>query len=166
MVAAGGKFPRHAAEQPAAVMQHGGHLAVHQARGAHDFPAEHFHQGLVAETYAEDRNAPGERLDHAHRNAGVARRAGSGRNDQMRMLLRERLLDRDGVVAVYVDVRTQHQKGLHQVVGEGVVVVDEQYPRSHAYSPSAAMLSARRSTALFAMTSSYSAFGELSATMP
>src|ERR1700722_5795705 len=166
MVAAGWKFLGHAAEQAAAVMQHGRHLAMHQARRAHDFPAEHLHQGLVAEANAEDRDAAGERLDHAHRNAGVARRAGSGRNDQMRMLLRERFLDRDGVVAVHVDVRAQHQKGLHQVVGEGVVVVDEQYPRSHDKSPSAAMLSARRSTALFAMTSSYSAFGELSATMP
>ena len=82
------------------------------------------------------------------------------------MRLPERGFDVDRVVAVHVDLGAEDQKCLHEVVGEGVVIVDQQDARPGAHSPSAAILSALRSTALLAMTSSYSAFGELSATMP
>ncbi len=58
----------------------------------------------------------------------------------------------------------EHQEGLHQVVGEGVVVVDQQQARAH--SPSSASRSACTAAALLASTSSCSLSGTLSATMP
>ena len=72
--------------------------------------------------------------------------------------------DVDRVVAKHAHLRAEHEERLHQVVGEGVVVVDQQQPRLHI--PSSASSSARRSAALFASTSSCSASGTLSATMP
>ena len=83
---------------------------------------------------------------------------------------RERLLDAQGVVAVHRDLGALHQEGLHEVVGEGVVVVDEQQPHAlpghprHDASP--AICSARAAEPLLASTSSYSLCGTLSATMP
>jgi len=77
------------------------------------------------------------------------------------------LLDRDDVVAVHVHLGAQHQKGLHQVVGERVVIVSISSSLGRALiSPPPRSRAPRRSTALFAMTSWYSASGELSATMP
>ena len=43
---------------------------------------------------------------------------GSRRDDQVRVVLRQRLLDADGIVAMYVDFGSQNQERLHQVVGE------------------------------------------------
>ena len=68
------------------------------------------------------------------------------------------------VVAHDLDVLAQLGEVLHQVVGEGVVVVDQQQTRAH--SPSSANCSARRSAALLANTSACSASGSLSATTP
>ena len=81
---------------------------------------------------------------------------------------RLRLLHRDLVVAAHVDFRAENQERLHQVVGEGIVVVDQQqsHVHWHAHRPSAASLSARAIAPLLASTSSYSVTGTLSATMP
>jgi len=49
----------------------------------------------------------------------------------MRVMSRERLLHVDGVVAVYVNFSSQNQECLHQVVGERIIVVDEQYALGH-----------------------------------
>ena len=43
-----------------------------------------------------------------------------------------RLLNRDLVVAVHAHVRARSRESLHQVVGEGVVVVDQEEPRQRA----------------------------------
>ena len=150
-------------------------LAVHQPAGAHDAAAEGLDDGLVAEAHAEHRHAPGERADHVHRHARVARRAGPRRDAQVGRRERQRLVDRDLVVAAHVDLGAEHEEGLHQVVGERVVVVDEQQPRpvrggvlrhggSHDAPP--AIASARAAEPLLAMISSYSLCGTLSATMP
>ena len=85
----------------------------------------------MAQTYAENGYASGERLDHAHRDSGILRGPGTRRNDQVGVILRQACIDGDGVVAMHVDLGSQHQEGLHQVVGEGVVVVDQQYLGSH-----------------------------------
>ncbi len=156
---------RHAAEQPLGVVRDGRDLAVHQATGAHHLAAEHFDQGLMTETDAEYRQAACESLDHAHRDPRVARRTGARRDHQMGSAECQCLLHGDHVVAMHLHLRAQYQERLHQVVGERIVVVDQQHFR-RAHRPSAAIASALRSTALFAMTSSNSAFGELSATMP
>ena len=68
----------------------------------------------------------------------------------------ERVSDAQGIVAVHRDLGTLHQERLHEVVGEGVVVVDEQQPHAaarvthrhtrrctDAHGPSPAIASAR-----------------------
>ena len=145
-------------------MAHGRGLAVHQPRRAHDGAAENLDDRLVSQAYAEHGNAAREALDHAHRDAGVGRRSRARRDAQMRRLERFRLVEADAVIAMHVHFGAEHEEGLHQVVGEGIVVVDQEEPRAH--SPASAISSARRITALFAITSSCSRSGRLSATMP
>ena len=72
--------------------------------------------------------------------------------------------DRQGVVAMHDHFRAQHHECLHQIVGEGIVVIDQQQARAH--SPSSASRKACTAAALLASTSSCSASGWLSATMP
>ena len=109
-----------------------------------------------------------EGADHVHRHAGVTRRARARRDAEVRRLQRLRLLDRDRIVAMHEHVGAEHEERLHQVVGEAVVVVDEQQARHglRHHRPSRAISSARRSTSLLANTSRYSFIGTLSATMP
>ncbi len=110
-------------------------LAVHQATGAHDFASEDFHDGLVAEAYPQHRDLAGERADHVHRDAGVIGGAGPGGDAQVRGCQLTSLFDGQRIVAVDAYVGSQNQKRLHQVVSEGVVVVDQQKTRG-AHMPS------------------------------
>ena len=103
------------------------------------------------------------RRDHVDRHARVFGPARPRRDDEVRRLDRARLVDRDLVVAIHDHLRAQRGERLHQVVGERVVVVDQQHAH---YRPSPAISSARRRIALFASTSRYSFAGTESATMP
>src|SRR4029453_15949060 len=129
-----------------------------------DAAAEHCNQRLMAEADAEDRNAAGEGLDHMHRNAGIVRSARPGRDRKVCRLEGPRLLDADGIVAIHAHVGTENKERLHQVIGEGIVVIDEKEPWHH--KPSFASSRARRRAAPLAITSPYSAAGTLSATIP
>ena len=70
----------------------------------------------------------------------------------------------DLVVAVDANIGSELPEILHEVVGEGIVVVYQQYPFHD--SPPAAKSSASLSAALLANTSACSFSGTLSATMP
>src|SRR6185503_7730470 len=141
---------------------------MHQPPRPDYLAAEHFDDGLVTEAHTEHRHRSGEGADHVHGNAGVVGRARPGRNAQVGEVSGLRLLHRDGVVAAHVDFGAEHHEGLHQVVGKGVVVVDQQEPDAGltAHRPSAASLRARAMAPDFATTSSYSVAGTLSATIP
>ena len=83
---------------------------------------------------------------------------------------RSACLDRDLVVALHVAPRRPDQEGLHQVVGEGIVVVDQQQPRPASWTCSQSLLRERqraaqrgRSWRTLLRTRSR---GTLSATMP
>src|SRR6185295_1668765 len=110
------------------------------------------------------RNATRERADHVHGDARIVWRARPRRDAQMSRRERLRRRDVDGVVTEHPHVRAEHEKRLHEVVGEGVVVVDEQ--ELHVHMPSSASWSARTAEAFLASTSACSASGTLSATMP
>ena len=100
---------------------------MHDLARTHDAPAEGLADALVPEADAENRNAPGEAPDHLERDAGLVRRARPGRDHDLRG--RERLdgVERDLVVAHDVHPGAQLAEVLHEVVGEGIVVVDHQY---------------------------------------
>src|SRR5882672_11627326 len=137
---------------------------MHEAPGANHTAAKHPDQRLMAEADPEDRNALRKRLDHAHRDARVVRRPGPRRDREMCRYEGARRFDADRIVAKHAHVCAQDEERLHQVVSEGVIVIDQQQARAHR--PSFASSSARLSAAPFARTSAYSAGGELSATMP
>jgi len=117
---------RQAREQRARVVAYEGRLAVHETPGAHHVAAEYLDDRLVAEAHAEHRDPPGEGTDHLHGDSGIVRRARPGGDAQVRGRKRQRLLGCQRVVAVDAHLGPEHQERLHQVVGEGVVVVDEQ----------------------------------------
>src|SRR4030095_16694853 len=73
------------------------------------------------------------------------------------------LAEPDLVVAPHADVRAQLREVLHEVVGEGVVVVDHQDARHHSCS---AMRSAWTAERALLTHSRCSASGSESATMP
>src|ERR1700733_4419986 len=118
----------------------------------------------MPQAHTQHGHAAREGADHVHRDTGVVGGAGAGRDAQMRGRQCERRGHRDLIVAAHVHLGAQHQEGLHQVVGEGIVVVDQQQTRLHR--PSSASASARTMAPLLASTSSCSASGTLSATMP
>ncbi|MPN07828.1 hypothetical protein SDC9_155100 [bioreactor metagenome] len=107
-------------------MVHRRDLAVHQRFGMHDAPTEGFANRLVAEADAEQRNLAGEFLDRRQRHAGLRRRAGAGRNDQIVGLEAGDLGQRDGVVAEDFHLLAKFAEIMDEVVGEAVVVVDHQ----------------------------------------
>src|SRR4030095_10345930 len=117
----------------------------------------------MAETDAEDGNLPREALDEGHRDARLTRRAGAGRDDDPVGRHRRHLVARDGVGAPHRDLRAALREVLHEVVGEGVVVVDHQDARHHSRSAMRSAWTAER--ALFTH-SRCSASGSESATIP
>src|SRR6188768_396310 len=120
----------------------------------------------MPEADPEHRHAARERADHVHADSRVVRCTRPRRDAQVRGIHLLRFLDRDRVVAPHIDLGAQHHEGLYQVVGEGVVVVDQQQAYLSTHRPSAASLRARAMAPDFATTSSYSVAGTLSATMP
>src|SRR5262245_18044966 len=126
VVAGGIERIRQAREDAPVVVVDGRGLAVHDARGADDLAPEGGADRLMAEADTEDRDPSREALDERHRDAGVARGARAGRDDDPVGSERGHLVERDGVVAPDLELRAQLTQVLDQVVGERVVVVDHE----------------------------------------
>ena len=73
--------------------------------------------------------SPGKAANHVHADAGIFRRAGSGRNHNALRLLRGDLVERDLVVAMHFQLLAQLPEELREVVGKGIVVVEKQNHR-------------------------------------
>ena len=101
-------------------------LAVHQLGRAHDAAAEGLADGLMAEANAEQRHLAGKAADHVDADAGILRLARTGRDDDAIGLARGDFIERDLVVAAHFELLPQLAEVLRQVVGEGVVVIDQQ----------------------------------------
>ena len=104
-------------------------LAVHEVLRPNDLAPKRRADRLVAQAHAEDRQPAGACLDRRHRNARFGRRARPRRYHQPRNAGRDALADlghADLVVAEHLHLRSQLAEVLHQVVGEGIVVVDHQ----------------------------------------
>ena len=71
-----------AVEEAAAVVKDGRRLSVHQAPGAHDAPPVGLPDRLVPQTDSEDRQTAAESLQDLERDAGLVRRARTGRDEQ------------------------------------------------------------------------------------
>ncbi len=126
MVARSFEILREAAKNRSAVVVNFAGFAVHDFFRADDFAAERVADGLMAEANAENGNFSGETLDDGHAQAGFARRAGAGRNNDALGTHARDFVESDFVVAADGEFLPQLAEVLRQVVGEGVVVVEQQ----------------------------------------
>ena len=125
----------HVLEHALALVADARQLAVHGHGRAHDLAAEHLADRLMAEADAEQRHLRlGRRLDQVHADAGFVGRARAGRQHDACGLQRHRLVDRDLVVAMHGAARPEIAQKVDEVVGEAVVVIDQQ---KHGTTPSA-----------------------------
>src|SRR4051794_26107555 len=161
VVAAGLEALGQALEEPAAVVLDLTRLAVDEPLRLADLAAEGLDDHLVAEADAERRHARAEPPDELDRDARARRPAGAGGDDEVRGREPLGLVGVDGVVTADDDLRAELAEQVREVVGERVVVVDQQdHPRASASSI------AISSAASLRRHSSCSAAGSESATIP
>jgi len=113
-------------EDALSFMEHRRGFAVHQALRADDLAAVDFADRLMAEADAEQRNTRAKFANDIAGNSSLARRAGAGADQYLFGVERNRLLDGDLIVAENFHLRTELAKVLHEVVGERIVVIDDQ----------------------------------------
>ena len=147
----------------AGMMDHRG-LAVHEPLRANDVAAKCSTNRLVAQADTEDRHTSGELADRLDGDPGFFWRARTWRNDDPVWPEVFNLLQGDLVVPIHAHIFTQLTQILHQVVGEGIVIVDHQ---EHDATPacSANSMAFIMARALL-QVSSYSCSGFESATIP
>ena len=117
----------------------------------------------MAQAHPENRDLGEQPCDDVHRLSRRLRTARPRRHHEMGRLQLPCRVDIDVVVGAHDHFGTQDAQGLHHVVGERVVVVDQQDP---AHRPPAALSRAPRIAPLLERTSSHSVLGTLSATIP
>ena len=102
-------------------------LAVHEVGGRHHLAAEDLADALVAQAHAQDGEFGAKVADDIVAHAAFFGSAGAGADDQVRGVQRFDLFDADLVVAKNLDggLRRNFAEGLDQVVGEAVVIIDE-----------------------------------------
>src|SRR4051794_12134529 len=165
VVAPGHERGFEAAEDRPAVVLDARRLAV-DGLASHDSAAERLRHRLVAEADAQHRDAGlRQRGDRRHGHAGLRRGARTRRHDRLVGAAVDQLLDACHVVANHVELRPQLAQVLDEVVGERVVVVEDQDPHAQsacAHASSIAALTARD----FASVSRTSYCGSESATIP
>src|ERR1051326_550218 len=138
-------------------------LSVHQGRGANDFSSEHLADRLMAETDAKNGRRLMKLSNDVLCNACIRRSARSRRNHNARGLQPCDLFQRDLVVAINAQLFTQLAQILDEIVGEGIVVIDDE---NHSSNPRCARLIARIKARDLLTVSMYSFSGTESATMP
>src|SRR5262245_17509944 len=134
-------------------------LAVHRRRRPDDAAAEDLPDRLVTETDAEDRKSARHPADQVLRDPRGLRTAGTGRYDYGLEAGALHVGDGHGIVAADFHLGSQLPQILDEVVGERVVVVEDE--DHDAASPTAAS-----SASALRHVSSYSRAGEESATIP
>ena len=101
-------------------------FAVHEMSGPDDVSAERFADRLVAEAYSKHRNFTRKVADQIDADACLMRRAGAGRDNDLFRMHGLDLAHRDLVVAANLDVAAQFADVLDEVVGERIVVVEDE----------------------------------------
>src|SRR4051812_27630644 len=156
VVAADGQRRGEAREQALAVVGDLRRLAV-DGHVADHLAAERLGERLVAEADAQRRHAGlGEAPHRLHRDAGLVRRARPRRDDHAVRPAREQRVDVLDVVAHHLELGPQLAEVLDEVVGEGVVVVDDEDLRHGHASCRVASSIARATARALLRDSSYS----------
>jgi hypothetical protein len=93
---------------------------------ANDFTSERRTDGLMAEADAQDWKFSGETLDEFDGDAGFFGCARTGGDDDAVGLAADDVVNADFVVSMDFDVAAKFAEILGEVIGEGVVVVEEE----------------------------------------
>ncbi len=126
-----------AGEETLAIMVDGRCLPVHQARRANDLRAKGVANRLMAQAHPQDRHAPGKAPHHLDGEAGLLRGAGPRREDDPLWGEALDVVQGELVVAEDGELLAHLREVLHQVVGERVVVVNnENHPVPPSKGPS------------------------------
>ena len=104
-----------------------GSLAVHHLPRAHPLPAVHLADALHAQAHPQYRQLAGILGNHRHGNAGLIGRAGPRGNDNALRRQRRDVGNGDFIVAHHLHFGPEFTQILHDIPGEGVVVVDHEY---------------------------------------
>ena len=107
------------------VVNHGG-LSMHQARRADDIAAIHMAHALMTETDTQDRQMFTKRADDIATDAGLQRRAGTRGDADPLGFKFGNFFQRNFIIAANDHLSPQLAKILDEVVGEGIVVVDDE----------------------------------------
>ena len=126
MVAGGGEAVLYAGEQAVAVMVDAVELAMHRLRRAHDASAERLRHHLAAQADAENGNAAAALAHQLQADAGVVGILRPGRENHRVRGKGGNLGGAHGVVARHLGFQPQLGEQMHQIVGETVVIVDQQ----------------------------------------
>ena len=108
------------------VVQHGRGLAVHESSGPHHHPPIDMSDALMTEAHAEHWQLRPDLGDDFVGDARFLGRAGPGRNDDGLGLQCLDGFQRDLVVALHNRFRAELTKVLDEVVGERIVVIDNE----------------------------------------
>jgi len=129
VVAGGAEGVREAAEQALAIVMDVVALAVDGRIAATHAPAVRGGDALVPEAHAEHRHEWREAQDGGRGDARLGGRAGPGGDDQVGRAGGGDLVQGDPVVPRHRDPCLERSQHLHEVVGERVVVVDDEHVR-------------------------------------
>src|SRR5579863_6981235 len=106
---------------------------MHQVRSAYDLAAESCADGLMSQAHAEDGYFAGEVPDEINADAGILRRAWSGRDHNALGLHIFDVSNRDLVVAANLVLRPEFSEILDEVVSKGIVIIENENHGRLAY---------------------------------
>src|SRR5574337_1920835 len=135
MVARRLKGVREARKDSLTVMVDRRGLAVHQASRPHDPAAKCGTDALMAEADAKDRDLSGKLTDEVATDAGFLRGLRSRRDYNLIGMKRFDLLQRNLVVPEDARAFAELAQVLDQIIGEGIVVIDDNQHRSLPRTP-------------------------------
>ena len=104
-------------------------LAVHEFAGSDDITAKDLADTLVTEANPEEGNVFSKFPNYIATDSGFSRGAGTGGNTDLRRRFFADFIERDLVVSMHLHLRAQFSEVLDEVVGERVVVVDDEQHR-------------------------------------
>ncbi len=103
-----------------------GDFSVHEPTCSHHIPAEYMADALVPQADAQQRRGLAKASDHFIADARFFRCAGTWRDANVIWVQFCDLIERNAIISMHLHVRPHLAKVLHEIVGKGVVVIDNQ----------------------------------------
>src|SRR6185437_4176717 len=126
VVAGGRQRLGRTAKEGSAIVLDFADLAMHHLRRAHNLAPEGGADGLVSQADTQNRLLAGKMANQFNADAGFMRRTWAGRNQDVAGIESFNIPDGNLVIAAHLNGLTHLAEILHQVVGEGIVVVEDE----------------------------------------